>query len=162
MIVTMEFYKSWHEETTFLQQKMGNEQIATSEAEQQIKREKSQTLLSKVLAQTEAAEKHAISLPLPHKRALFNHIVKQAIKYAKTACIDISYEAKKGYGFLRFEMDQVIIDQYCPNNWIIWRRLLRHADSFWINPIEKYHDPALQISFYFDFRKNCLWNSINK
>lgn len=56
--------------------------------------------------------------------------------YTEDACVDITYEATPDHGILRFDMDRVIIDDMRPEYWKIWKRLLRHADTFWANTID--------------------------
>lgn len=139
MKVTKDYYKEWHEETKALFQQ--------AEDEETIMRP------NRIWAKVEEVEKHTKYFRIPFRKQRFARIVKMARIYAKDACVDITYETTSEHGFLRFEMDQVIIDDVRPEYWRVWRYLIRHADTFWVNTIDKYGDPALQFTFFISFRK---------
>lgn len=162
MKVAKDFYKSWHDETNELFRDVQNDEAAMTEEEKAADRVRSTEEFEKIWAKAIEAEKHTRFIPIPFQRQKFAWLVKMALLYAEDAGVDISYETTKEHGFLRFEMGQVIIDDIRPHYWRVWRRLLRHADTFWMNPIEKYGDPAVQFTFFFKFQKRIELKGFSK
>lgn len=159
---TKDFYKSWHDETKELFRDVQNDEDAMTEEEKAADRIRSNEEFEKIWAKAKAAEKHTRFISIPFQRQKFAWLVKMALPYAEDAGVDISYETTNEHGFLRFEMDQVIVDDMRLSYWKVWRRLMRYADTFWVNPIEKYGDPAVQFTFFFKFKKRIVWKGFSK
>lgn len=134
-------------------QRVEEEKKALSDVERREEDDRRKMEFQRILAKAEAAEKHAIYFRVPFRKRLFARLVKLAMFYAEEGGADITYETTAEHGFLRFEMDQVILDDMRPRHWKVWRRLIRCSDTFWVDPIEKYGDPALQFTFFVDFKK---------
>lgn len=148
-----DFYKQWHDEKKVIFQRVAEENSTLSDAERREEDDRSKMEFQRILAKAEEAEKHAIYFRIPFRKKLFARLVKLAMFYAEESGADITYETTAEHGFLRFEMDQVILDDMRSQHWKVWRRLIRYADTFWVDPIEKYGDPALQFTFFVDFQK---------
>lgn len=133
-----------------------------TEEEKAADRIRSTEEFEKIWAKAKEAEKQTRFISIPFQRKKFAWLVRMALLYAEDAGVDISYETTKEHGFLRFEMGQVIIDDMRLCHWKVWRRLMRYADTFWVNPIEKYRDPAVQFTFFFKFQKRIKWKGFGK
>lgn len=153
-----DFYKQWHDEKKAIFQRVAEENSTLSNAERREEDDRSKMEFQRILAKAEEAEKHAIYFRIPFRKKLFARLVKHAMLYAEESGADITYETTEAHGFLRLEMDQVILDDMRPQHWKVWRRLIRYADTFWVDPIEKYSDPALQFTFFVDFQKRIGMN----
>ena len=162
MKATKEFYKSWHDETSKMYQRVQDDEAAMTDEDRKADKARSKREFEKIWSKALEVERHTKHIPIPFQKRKFARLVKMALEYAEDDCVDISYETTEEHGFLRFEMGQVIIDDIRPHYWRVWRRLLRHADTFWVNPIEKYGDPAVQFTFFFKFQKRIVWKGFNK
>ena len=157
MKVTKDFYKKWHEDNKIMFQQVEDDKAVLSEDGRCAEDEESLRRFQDIWAKFEEAEKRTRYLRIPFRKRLFASLVKMAMIYAEDACVDITYETTSDHGFLRFEMDQVIIDDMRTEHWKVWRHLLRYADTLWVNTIDKYDDPALQFTFFVKFRKRIEW-----
>lgn len=162
MKVAKDFYKPWHDENSEMFQELQDNEAAMTEEERAADKARSKMEFEKIWARAPEMERHTKYIPIPFQKRKFARLVKLALEYAEDDCVDISYETTEEHGFLRFEMGQVIIDDIRPHYWRIWRCLLRHADTFWVNPIEKYGDPAVQFTFFFQFQKRIVWKGFSK
>ena len=153
MKVTKDFYRKWHEDTKAMFREVEDEKAALSEDERSSEDEQSLQRFQKIWDKVKNAEKHTRYFRIPFRKQRFARLVKMAMTYAEDACADVTYETTPDHGFLRFEMDQVIIDDMRPEYWKVWRNLIRYADTFWVNTIEKYGEPALQFTFFIRFRR---------
>ena len=159
---TKDFYKSWHGEKREMFQQIQADEAAMTADERKANEARSKREFEKLWAKAMEAERHTKYIPIPFQKRKYAKLVKMALLYAEDACVDISYETTIEHGFLRFEMDQVIIDDMRSGYWKVWRSLLRHAETFWVNPIEKYGEPALQFTFFFKFQQRIEWKGFNK
>lgn len=162
MKIAKDFYKAWHDESNELFCSVQDDEAAMTEEEKAADGIRSKEEFEKIWEKAKEAEKHTRFITIPFQRQKFAWLAKMALLYAEDAGVDISYESAKEHGFLRFEMGQVIIDDMRLSHWKVWRRLMRCAETFWVNPIEKYGDPAVQFTFFFRFQKRIEWKGFNK
>lgn len=112
-----DFYKQWHDEKKEIFQRVAEENSTLSDAERREEDDRSKMEFQSILAKAEESEKHAIYFRVPFRKQLFARLVKLAMLYAEESGADISYETTAKHGFLRFEMDQVILDDMRPQHW---------------------------------------------
>lgn len=157
---TKNFYKPWHAEKKEVIEQSDAEMAAMTDEERRIHNEQRNAEFEKIFEKAMRSKKYTLHLQIPFRKQLFARIVKLATKFAEDSGIDITYETTAEHGFLRLETDQLIIEDMRPDNRKIWKMLIRHADTFWVDHIEKYDDPAIQFTLFYSFKKNIRLSGI--
>ena len=149
---TLDFYKEWHAMKKEVLEEDSKEKAAMTDADRRAHEEQCNAEFDQIYAKAMKEKAHTLCLRIPLRRRFFARLVRLAVDFAENSGTDITYEVTQEHGFLRLEMDQLILDEMRSEYLRLWRLMMRHADTLWVDNIEKYGDPAIQFTFFFPFQ----------
>lgn len=160
MKIEEQHYKEWHDDFVQMKKEIEDENAAMTDAEKEAEKELRKIEFEAIRAKAEAKESRTWHFQRPWVKLLFKRLSKIALSYARADEVDIIVETSDKHGMIRLEFDLLVLDDQRPTYWKAWRKLIRYADTFWINNVEKYGNSVVQCTFFYDFVFDWEWKSI--
>lgn len=158
MKIEKEYYKEWQAELDEIVAEAEAADAAMTDEERAADEAQSLAAFHRIIAEAEEQRARSWVFQKHLARLIFKRLSEKLLVYAQEDSTDIQIETNEEHGMIRMEFDQLILDNLHPAwHWRLWRRLMKHADDIWVNPIEKYGESALQYTFIFDFQWSIEW-----
>lgn len=146
------YFEAWNKNVKRVIKETEEERANMSEEDRKKEAEQMERELQALHARIEELEARTVRIKKPHKKVLFKFLSRMALAYAKQDCVDIEIDTTDVHGRIQLETGQVIVDNLRKSYRKVWTRLIRFADTYWVNVVNRDGEPILRFTFFYDFK----------
>lgn len=146
------YFEAWNKDVKQIFRETEEAQANMTEEERKAEKEQMERDLEILHSKIEEIEARTVRIKKPHKRILFKYLSRMALAYAKQDCANIAIDTTAEHGRIQMELGQVVVDDMRKSYRKVWTRLIRFADTYWVNVVNRDSEPILRFTFFYDFK----------
>jgi len=162
MGIKKSYFEAWNKDVKQVIKETEEEHANMSEEDRKKEEEQMERELQALHARIEELEARTVRIKKPHKKIQFKFLSRMALAYAKQDCVDIEIDTTEVHGRIQLETGQVIVDSLRKSYRKVWTRLIRFADTYWVNVVKQNDESILRFTFFYDFESKHEWKGFRK
>jgi len=148
LIASRNYYQKKNWERVEIDREVRNEKLRMTPEEKAADVLEAKAQLARIYAKYEEMAANTLTVRNPLTTLFFRWASKMALEVAENFELNVTVEEGSDTGFIRFKSDQLLSER-------IWKdqkyrkqllRMMRWADGVWIDTVEEYDEPLIQIS----------------